>query len=291
MRILMLSNTFPYPPTRGGTPIRTFHLMRYLQRQNSVTMLTQRTDDVTDAEIAGLRDCIDELVVFDRPPLDRKSKIRRFTEFLLDSTPPSVKAGHAPEMQAWVDQAVQAGKFDAITCEHSVNQAYIRPDWQQRVRTIVNIHSSVAATCKDQLQTGTAEKPLRDRLNLPLLYRYEKRFCQKFSHLVATTTDDQVQLQQFVPQTPIAVIPNGVDFSTLPKRLQDPGGQYLMFVGTMDYIANIDAAKFLCLEILPALQQHCPNVKVAIVGARPTPEILSLGNNRWQNTFIRQLSM
>jgi polysaccharide biosynthesis protein PslH len=279
MRILMLSNTFPYPPTRGGTPIRTFHLMRYLQRQNSVTMLTQRTDDVMDAEIAGLRDCIDELVVFDRPPLDRKSKIRRFTEFLLDGTPPSVKAGHSLEMQAWIDQAVEAGKFDAITCEHSVNQAYIRPDWQQRVRTIVNIHSSVAATCKDQLQTGTAEMPLRDRLNLPLLYRYEKRFCQKFSHLVATTDDDREQLQQFVPQTPIAVIPNGVDFSSLPQRPQDPGGQHLMFVGTMDYIANIDAAKFLCLEILPALQRHCPNVKVSIVGARPTQEILSLGNN------------
>jgi polysaccharide biosynthesis protein PslH len=279
MRILMLSNTFPYPPTRGGTPIRTFHLMRYLQRQNSVTMLTQRTADVTDAEIEGLQDCIDELVVFDRPPLAAQSKPQRFTDFLLRGTPPGVKAGYSPAMQAWIDAAVQAGKFDAITCEHSVNEAYIRPEWQHNVRTVVNIHSSVYATCRDQIQTGTEEKFWRDRLNLPLLHRYEKTFCQKFSQIVATTEEDRVQLQQFAPHVPIAVIPNGVDYTAFQKRIHDPGGQHLMFVGTMDYIANIDAAKFLCLELLPALQQHCPNARVSIVGARPTAEILSLSNN------------
>jgi polysaccharide biosynthesis protein PslH len=285
MRILMLSNTFPYPPTRGGTPIRTFHLMRYLQRQNSVTMLTQRTADVSESEIAGLRDCLDELVVFDRPHLADQSKLQRFTDFLRYGTPPGVNAGYSLEMQAWIDAAVAAGKFDAITCEHSVNEAYIRPDWhqpqsgQKPVRTIVNVHSSVYATCRDQLKTGTEEKFWRDRLNLPLLYRYEKNYCQKFSQIVATTEDDRRQMQQFVPQTPIAVIPNGVDFATLPKRTVDPGGQHLMFVGTMDYIANIDAAKFLCLELLPALQQHCPQATVSIVGSRPSPEILSLGNN------------
>ncbi len=279
MRILMLSNTFPYPPTRGGTPIRTFHLMRYLQRQNSVTMLTQRTADVTDAEIEGLQDCIDELVVFDRPPLAAQSKTQRFTNFLLRGTPPGVKAGYSPAMQAWIDAAVQAGKFDAITCEHSVNEAYIRPEWQHNVRTVVNIHSSVYATCRDQIQTGTEEKFWRDRLNLPLLHRYEKTFCQKFSQIVATTEEDRVQLQQFAPHIPIAVIPNGVDYAAFQKRIDDPGGQHLMFVGTMDYIANIDAAKFLCLELLPALQQHYPDARVSIVGARPTAEILSLSNN------------
>jgi polysaccharide biosynthesis protein PslH len=253
--------------------------MRYLQRQNFVTMLTQRTDGVTDADITGLRDCLEDLVLFDPPPLDRKSKPRRFTEFLLDGIPPHVKARYAPAMQAWIDAAIAAGKYDVITCEHSSNESYIRPDWQKRLRTVVNIHSSVAATCRDQLQTGTAEMPWRDRLNLPLLYRYEKRFCQKFSHLVATTSDDRMQLQALAPDKPITIIPNGVDFLCFPKRSQDPGGQHLVLAGAMDYVANIDAALFLGREILPALQQHYPNVKVSIVGARPTPEILSLGNN------------
>jgi polysaccharide biosynthesis protein PslH len=279
MKILMLSNTFPYPPTRGGTQVRTFHLMQYLQRQNSVTLLTQRTPDISDSDVAGLRDCVDELVVFDRPKLAPISKLKRFTDFLSNGTPPSVKAGYSLEMQDWIDAAMEAEKFDVITSEHCVNEAYIRPEWRDKVRTIVNIHSSVYGTCRNQLQTGTSENIWRDRLNLPLLYGYEKRYCQKFSHLVATTPEDQVQLQKFAPQTPIAVIPNGVDFAAFPMRDRDPGGQHLTFIGAMDNLANIDAARFLSLEILPALQRHYPDIQISLVGSRPTDEIIALSKN------------
>ncbi|MGL4497793.1 MAG: glycosyl transferase family 1, partial [Planktothrix sp.] len=47
MKILMLSSTFPYPPTRGGTQVRTFHLMKYLTQRHHVTLLTQRGPNVT----------------------------------------------------------------------------------------------------------------------------------------------------------------------------------------------------------------------------------------------------
>ncbi len=287
MKILMLSNTFPYPPTRGGTHVRTFHLMRYLQGQTHVTLATQRTPEITDEEIAGLRDCVSELIVFDgrrptvghRPPLAPASKLKRLAEFAFQGTPPSVKAGYSPEMQAWIDQAVADRKFEAITSEHCVNEAYIRPEWHKSLRTIVNVHSSVYGTCLNQLQTGTSENALRDRLNLPLLKRYEQRYCQKFSQIVATTPDDQAQLQQFAPRTPIAVIPNGVDFTAFPMRQSDPGGQHLAFIGAMDNLANIDAAKWLCAEILPALQKRYPEVKISLVGNRPTPEIRDLAKN------------
>jgi glycosyltransferase involved in cell wall biosynthesis len=244
-----------------------------------VTLLTQRTADVTEAEIAGLRDCVDELVVFDRPAALTGSKLQRLAEFALTGMPPSVKSGHSFEMQAWVDAAVRDRKFDVITSEHCVNEVYIRPEWCDQVRTVVNVHSSVYGTCRNQLQTGTSESLWRDRLNLPLLRRYEQRYCQKFSRIVATTDEDRDQLQQFAPQTPIAVIPNGVDFTAFPQRQADPGGEHLMFIGAMDNLANIDAAKFLGNEILPALQVHYPNVKISLVGSRPVPEILSLSNN------------
>jgi polysaccharide biosynthesis protein PslH len=279
MKILMLSNTFPYPPTRGGTHVRTFHLMRYLQGQTHVTLATQRTPEITDEAIAGLRDCVSELVVFDRPTVSPGSKLQRLAEFAFQGTPPSVKAGYSREMQAWIDQAVADRKFEAITSEHCVNEVYIRPEWHHSLRTIVNVHSSVYGTCLNQLQTGTSENTLRDRLNLPLLKRYEQRYCQKFSQIVATTPDDQAQLQQFAPQTPIAVIPNGVDFTAFPQRTQDPGGQHLAFIGAMDNLANIDAAKWLCTEILPALQKRYPAVQISLVGNRPTPEICDLAKN------------
>ncbi|MEB3342456.1 glycosyltransferase family 4 protein [Okeania sp.] len=282
MRILMISSTFPYPPSQGGTHIRTFNLLKYLSHKHSVTLVTQRSPDVNDAEVDSLRAFVEELAMFPCPQKPNQGigqKLRRFSNFLIEGTPPSVLSRYSPEMQKWIDDFVGAGKCEAILCEHSVNEIYVRPQWQEKVKTLVNVHSSVYGSCRLQLETGTEEKPWRDRINLPLLLRYEKRYCSKFSHIVATTEDDGKQLQEFSPNSKIAVIPNGVDLSQFPYRSADPGGKKLVFVGAMDYLSNIDAARFLTLEILPKVQERYPDTTLALVGTRPVPEVKELATH------------
>ncbi|MEG4116096.1 glycosyltransferase family 4 protein [Microcoleus sp. N9_B4] len=325
MKILMLSSTFPYPPSRGGTQVRTFNLLQYLSQRHDVILGTVRSPDVTDAQIDTLRQQVTELAVFPNPlappqpplakgglrlhqeteegflppPLNKGGteggfseiigKFHRFSRFLLSGTPPNVLSSYSQSMQNWADELVTAGKCDAVTCEHSVNEIYVRPEWRQKLLTVANIHSSVWGTCREMLATGTSEKPLRDRLNLPLLARYEKRYCSKFSRIVATTSTDREQLLElllppvpvrgkqdfFVP--PIDVIPNGVDLTQFPYRSIDPGGHTLIFAGAMNNLPNIDAARFLSLQILPPLQQRYPDATLTLVGASPVPEVLALG--------------
>ncbi|WP_044205799.1 glycosyltransferase family 4 protein [Coleofasciculus chthonoplastes] len=282
MKILMLSSTFPYPPTQGGTQVRTFNLLKHLTG-HEITLLTQRADDVTDAEVEALREWVAELVVFPRPttsslPGGWFGKVKRFGQFVQQGTPPSVLSIYSPQLQDWVDQCVKKNNVDVITCEHSVNEIYVRPEFREQLRTVVNIHSSVYASCRNQLQTGTSENLWRDRLNLPLLYRYEQRYCDKFSHIVVTTDDDRQQIQSYNPPSQIAVIPNGVDFSQFPYRTVDPGGHRLTFIGAMDNLANIDAVRFLSLEVFPAIQERYPDTTLTLVGARPTSEVSALGN-------------
>jgi glycosyltransferase involved in cell wall biosynthesis len=281
MKILMISSTFPYPPTRGGTQVRTFNLLKYLRQNHSITLVTQGEGDVTDAEVSSLRDWVDHLQVFERPADNGKNqqflqKFQRFQTFLTQGTPPSVINRYSPAMQDWIDNFVQGGKCDVITCEHSVNEIYVRPQFQKQVKTVVNIHSSVYGTCLNQLATGTSENKLRDRLNLPLLRRYEQQYCRKFSHIVVTTPEDKQQLQQFNPDTEITVIPNGVDLVTFPYRNCDPGGHRLIFIGAMDNLANIDAVCFFSNEVLPAVQKSYPDTTFDIVGARPVSAVLAL---------------
>jgi polysaccharide biosynthesis protein PslH len=279
MRILMLSATFPYPPSNGGTQVRTFNLLKYLHQRHEVTIATLRTPEITAADLAELKNYASTVITFDRPrPVSGNpmAKLQRGAEFLTSGTPSGVRSSESPELQAWVEKAVKDYKFDIITCEHSVNEIYIQPEWKNYVRTIVNVHSSVYATCKNQLETGTAEKPLRDRVNLPLLKRYEQRFSQKFSTVVVTTKDDAEQFKTFVPKTPIAIIPNGVDFTDFPYRAQDPNNHNLIFIGAMDNLANIDAARFLAQEIFPEIRSRYPDAKLLLVGSRPVPDVLEL---------------
>ena len=106
MKILMLSSTFPYPPTRGGTQVRTFNLLKYLKSSHAITLITQRSGDVTDEEIKGLQEWVDELVVFPRPRENSQGgvlgKLGRFSTFLQEGTPPSVLSIYSPKIQKWV---------------------------------------------------------------------------------------------------------------------------------------------------------------------------------------------
>jgi glycosyltransferase involved in cell wall biosynthesis len=242
-------------------------------------LITQRSEDVTDGEIEELRQYVKELVVFPRPTAVKSgiaAKIKRFGQFLQRGTPPNVLFLYSEEIQKWIDQAVAAGKFDAITCEHSVNEIYVRPEWKKQLRTVINIHSSVYRTCKNQLETGTSDNELRDRLYLPLLRRYEQNTVRKFSRVVVTTDEDEQQMKVFAPEAEVLLIPNGVDLETFPYRKADPGGRNLVFVGGLDYFVNIDAACFFSVEVWPVLQQKYPDATLTLVGSKPSPEVQAL---------------
>ncbi|MFK8184628.1 MAG: glycosyltransferase [Phormidesmis sp.] len=282
MHILMLSATFPYPPTRGGTAVRTFNLLKQLkQKGHRIALATQRTGDVSDIEIEELKAWVDELAVFPRaknPPSDTLSKAKRLINFAVEGTPPSVSSTHSTQMQHWVNKQLASATFDAITCEHCVNEAYVPEDIARYIPvSIVNIHSSVYGTCAHQLQGGTAEKPWRDRLNLPLLKRYEQRYTQKFSHLVVTTEDDRQQMANLSGKDAITVIPNGVDLDMFTPRIKDPGGHRLVFIGAMDNLPNVDSVTFLAQEIFPLVRQRYPEATLDLVGARPGAAVNALG--------------
>ena len=279
MKILTISSTFPYPPTKGGTHNRTFNLLQPIAQHHDVTLVTQRGDDVSDADVEGLKQHVAELVVFELPKFVESgilAKIKRFARFLREGIPPNVLYLYSPEIQAWIDKAVEGDLFDAITCEHSVNEIYIRPQWRDKVTTVIDIHSSIYRTCKNQLATNTSDNPQRDRLYLPLLKRYEKNCLEKFSQVVVTTDEDKQQMEEFNTQANVTIIANGVDLDTFPYRKEDPAGHNIVFVGGLDYFVNIDAACFFSQEVFPLIQQQFPNATLTLVGSKPSAEVKAL---------------
>lgn len=282
MKILILSSTFPYPPTRGGTQVRTFNLLKHLSKNHEITIMTRPTSDVTRTDIEALERFVKEVKIFpysNSPNPSILGKINRFCGFIMQGTPPNVRQVHSADVQFWLDRAIDSQKFDVITCEHSVNEIFVRPHWQKKLKTIVNIHSSVYRTCKNQLEIGVSPNPNRDKLYLPLLERYERRFCQKFNAIVVTTSEDKEQIEDLNINRPVIVIPNGVDLEMFPYRESDPSGYQIIMTGGLDYSSNIDAVRFFSLEIFPILQHKYPEVTLMIVGANPAPSIIELTKN------------
>ncbi|MEZ5170749.1 MAG: glycosyltransferase family 4 protein [Acidimicrobiia bacterium] len=59
--------------------------------------------------------------------------------------------------------------------------------------------------------------------------------------------------------------------------LRDP--RCLVFVGTLDYAPNIEAARSLCREILPRVREKVPAAHVVLAGRRPGPEVAELAGD------------
>ena len=253
MRLLVLSlNTFPYPPSHGAAEVRTFNLLRQIGPLHDITLVAHQTPNATAANIQTLKKWVKEVKTFPIPIKNDPNKDRnplkqalRLAQFVITGTPPSVTFRFSPEVYTWVTQQVETGSYDAVICEHGVNEMYVHPRFRDRVKTVADIHSSVYGWVLDHLEAGASENPQRDRLYLPLLARYEKRYCAKFTHLVVTTPHDRQHLQSLIPDANINIVSTGVDLETSPYRSHDPGGQSLIFIGAMDSSHNIDAACYL----------------------------------------------
>ncbi|MFP3345010.1 hypothetical protein R0J87_21260, partial [Halomonas sp. SIMBA_159] len=84
------------------------------------------------------------------------NRAKRLGQLLKEGTPKSVLSYYSPQMQQWIDQKVEENAFDIITCEHSINEIYIRSEWQNKVRTIANIHGSMYGTCQKYIDRSMA---------------------------------------------------------------------------------------------------------------------------------------
>ena len=281
MKILMLSSNFPYPPSNGPTQMRTFNFLKYLQHHHKISLVTQRPQDITDVEVEQLKQWVEELVIFPRLAESKieaglLGKAKRFGTFVQQGIPPNVLSAYSPAMQEWIDKAVASEEFEALVCEHSVNEIYVRPEWSEQLRTTIDIHSSVYGSCKRQLETHTSEYDLGDQINLPLLRRYEQQYCSKFSAIVTATHEDRRQLKALNPDAKITVIPNGVDLTLFPRRTANRGGHRLMVIGEMDRADNIDAIRFFSLEVFPEIRKRYPETTLELVSDRPATEISEL---------------
>ena len=71
------------------------------------------------------------------------------------------------------------------------------------------------------------------------------------------------------------VIPNAIRMPTLDGAARDPDHD-LLFVGNLSYAPNVEAARWLCHEMVPLLGD---DVRVAIVGSRPTADVHALATD------------
>ena len=70
-------------------------------------------------------------------------------------------------------------------------------------------------------------------------------------------------------------VPTGVDLEFFEKPEASTCSHDLVFVGSMDWMPNIDGIRWFISDVLPLIRARKPGCSLAVVGRKPPPEILA----------------
>jgi glycosyltransferase involved in cell wall biosynthesis len=262
-RALVLTHTPPLPLV-SGERIRNFNLLRELSRRGwSVSLFALDPGGrLSDDERARLEEICDAVRVEQIAP----SRLAQLTSLLLQR--PVYEKFFYDEQANDRLRAMLEEPYDVIVVEALYMSVYV-PD-EHRDRMLLDAHNAELLRVESMSRAlGTRPRGIAARLQQRPLRDYERRVAASAAAVTCVSAEDAAYFEQLAPGR-VSVVPNGVDCEAITPRLACPSDPGILFVGSMDYSANVDAVGYLAREILPALDRS--DVAVTIIGSNPRKE-------------------
>ncbi|AWM39263.1 glycosyltransferase family 4 protein [Gemmata obscuriglobus] len=281
LNIAVLDEELPFPLT-SGKRIRTFNLLARLAPRHNVTVLCHRNPDRDEALAAeeAFRDAGIETVVVDRavPSKSGPGFYARLAGNLLSPLPYSVSTHTSPAL-AEAARAFDAERdVDVWHCEWTpyaqVLRAALGPKMESARWTVMahNVESLIWRRYAE-----TAENPMKRwyiRQQLRKFERFERWAYAAATTAVAVSREDAALMRAEFGGRRVRVVENGVDVAYFrPQRDVERTPAQMLFMGSLDWRPNQDAAAQLLTHILPAVRAEVPHATAVLVGRRP-PEWL-----------------
>jgi polysaccharide biosynthesis protein PslH len=280
MKILVITNTIPYPTTSGGA-VRNYNLLRRIASHHQVWLGS--TLESVD-ELMGIPQLLEFCQGVVTGLIKRKGKTNHFPGLLRYATkgwPLELKFRECQELNGKIRKLCHEIDFDIIQIEESRMALYLEQlpveNLSKRILTFYDIGFS-------QTKRFTAlERDWLMKMRSALFYwemrRWEPRYAKKFDKLITVSEVDKSLLLKANPRLKVDVIPNGVDTSLLHLLPVNKTKPKILFIGNMSYLPCIDGALYLVNEIVPYLRNKLPEFETWIVGADPVDEVKKLAGD------------
>jgi glycosyltransferase involved in cell wall biosynthesis len=130
-------------------------------------------------------------------------------------------------------------------------------------RVVLNFHSLYDIDQADQPHVGW-----RTRIDRVLRRRAEHRLLKSYGTLLTLTPRLKDAVRRIAPQTPIHVVPLGLDTQQYPfiQPERRPKLPIVSLIGSMNWYPSYSAAVRLLTRLLPKLRREIPEIRVVIVG-------------------------
>lgn len=282
MRVLYFSPRICWP-TISGAHLRDYYFARTLARNADLTYVGLVNEE-SSAQAEQLRRRLEPQRGTKVYALRRDAGYRpiNILRGLIGPTPLNVLNYTSQNVITALEPILREQSFDVIQIEsmHLIAYAQYIRRIAPRTRLILdwhNIESEILARYADN-----DSNPLRAiyaRRTSKLSRGVEDdllRLCH--AHTVCSQREKEV-LQARVPNARIEVVGNGVDCEFFADNAQSSEKLDVLYMGRMDYHANIDAALHFAKNTWPLIHARRPELRLTIVGAQPPEAIRALASD------------
>jgi polysaccharide biosynthesis protein PslH len=274
MKILWVKTDYLHPTTRGGQ-IRTLEMLKRLHARHEIHYLTLATGGDVEGPARASEYCHKHFAV-PHTVRDKTSPLFAWDLLrgLLDPLPLAVLRWQNAELRKFASLWRSRENYDAAVCDFLAPAASLE-DWRDYVLFQHNVeaqiwrrHAGHAASWPQRLYLRRQAAKMED---------FERSVCRAVRRVITVSEQDARLTERNYGLESVSFVPTGVDTEFFGGGADPAAPRHdLVFLGSMDWLPNVEGARWLTREVLPLIWRVRPRTTVAFVGRNPDPSILDL---------------
>lgn len=268
-RLLMITIELPFPATSGGR-MKSWNMAKYLSKQYELSLVCPLK--YGSDEINRFTDAI-ELKAFHSDSVQISRSAVNLAKSYIHGIPLNVYRSGSRTLKQKVAEI--ADRFDVILLDHYEAFQYLPENYKGKV--VLHTHNATYlmweryATQGDNLLMRMAAKAEAERVK-----HYERKACMRADLVFASPNDIDNLSALGVPRDKFRETFHLGDDSqlALPTIEFDTTDEALLYVGTLNWEANVDGLVWFLESVWPTLKKNFPNLRFDIAGGNPDPRII-----------------
>jgi len=273
MKILWANPHFLHPTTKGGQ-IRTLEMLRHLNRWHEIHYVALENPSEPEGVERSSEYCTKAYPIpHGLPRRGSPAFVLQAAGNLVDPLPLAVSRYRSDRMKQLIGDLLGKQRFDRLVCDF----LFAAPNIPSLKQALLFQHNVETSIWDRHVETSNGLRRSFFQLQRNRMANYEGKACRECAHVVAVSAKDANRFRIQFGVSHVSEVPTGVDVTSFtppagtPARIAD-----LVFVGSMDWLPNIDGCTYFVNEILPLIRRSKPECTLAIVGRSPGKSILDM---------------
>jgi polysaccharide biosynthesis protein PslH len=272
MKILWVKSDFLHPTTRGGQ-IRTLETLKRLHQRHEIHYVAFDLMDQPEGPAYAAEYCTRAYPVMHRVP--KKTSVAfvgQLAAGVFQRLPVAVSRYKSKAMKRQIEQLLRVQKFDAMVCDF----LFPAPNMPDLASCVLFQHNVESMIWKRHVEHASGLRRAYYRGQERRMLAYEGEVCRRVKSVIAVSEADAEMMRSRYGAKRVSAVPTGVDTAYFARPENPPHVADLVFLGSMDWMPNIDGIRWFVSEVLPLIRARRPECTLAIAGRKPTAEITAL---------------